>query len=343
MTDLLGIEHPILSAAMGFVADPGLVAAVSDAGGFGLLATAPLTPAEVERSVLAIRRRTDRPFGANVTLQFATAPANLAVLLKHQISAVNVSMGFSAEVAQQIRDAGAVVLATVTSVKHVLSAERKGADGLIVTGHEGGGHAGDVSSLVLLPAVAASVSIPVVGAGGFGDGAGLAAALVLGAEGVSMGSRFAVTRESPLHPRTKEAVRSMGHSDTLYSDQIDGWGARVIRAEGARRFTARGVLAGVRAALAVHRERGLKPRDMAKMAAASLAGGPSFSLLLKRAQVLGASQRGLLGGDLESGIVSIGQVGGTLTDSPSAREVIVRTVEQAETILRDRYENVVVN
>ncbi len=213
ITELLGIEHPIFCAGMGFVSLPQLVAAVSNAGGLGLLATAVLDPEEVRESVREIRKLTTRPFGANITLQFETAEENARVLLEERVPVINVSLGFAPWIVERVHAYGGWVLSTVTNLRHAHSAQRKGADGLIVTGHEAGGHGGDATSLVVIPMVAAGVEIPVVAAGGFGDGRGLAAALVLGAEGISMGTRLALSKESPIHERVKQFALGLSEQE----------------------------------------------------------------------------------------------------------------------------------
>ncbi len=228
MTALFGTDHPVMNAGMGHVAVPALAAAVSAAGGLGLLATSTLTPGEVRRAVREVRDRTDRPFGANVTLTFPNDRANAAVLIEERVPVVNLSLGIAADLVDAVHTNGGLVISTVISVRHARSAAAKGADAVIVVGHEAAGHGGPVSTLVLVPLVRAAVAVPVIAAGGFADGAGLAAALVLGADGISMGTRFAASAESPVHPAVLETWLGASEADTVVTDRIDGLPSRVL-------------------------------------------------------------------------------------------------------------------
>jgi enoyl-[acyl-carrier protein] reductase II len=228
MTELLGTDHPVMNAGMGHVAVPALAAAVSEAGGLGLLATSTLTPDEVRAAVREIRSLTDRPFGANVTLTFPNDRANAAVLIEERVPVVNLSLGIAADLVDAVHANGGLVISTVISARHARSAAAKGADAVIVVGHEAAGHGGPVSTLVLVPLVRAAVAVPVIAAGGFADGAGLAAALVLGADGISMGTRFATSAESPVHPSVVAAWLAATEADTVVTDRIDGLPSRVL-------------------------------------------------------------------------------------------------------------------
>jgi enoyl-[acyl-carrier protein] reductase II len=228
MTELLGTTHPVMNAGMGHVAVPALVAAVSEAGGLGLLATSTLTPDEVRAAVREIRSLTDRPFGANVTLTFPNDRANAAVLIEERVAVVNLSLGIAPDLVEAVHAKGGLVISTVATPRHARSAAAKGADAVIVVGHEAAGHGGAVSTLVLVPLVRAAVDVPVIAAGGFADGTGLAAALVLGADGISMGTRFATSAESPVHPSVVETWLAASAADTLVTDRIDGLPSRVL-------------------------------------------------------------------------------------------------------------------
>ena len=166
MTELLGIKHPIMIAGMSFVADdPKLVAAVSNAGGLGLLATAQFTPERTREAVKEVRALTDKPFGANVTLQFAYARENAEVCIEEKVPALNWSLGKADWLIKAVHEYGGKALGTVVMTKHALRAEQDGADAIIVTGHEAAAHGGDVTSMVLIPALASRVKIPVIAAG----------------------------------------------------------------------------------------------------------------------------------------------------------------------------------
>ena len=334
VTELLEIEHPILCAGMGFVALPELVAAVGEAGGLGLLATATLAPDEVRESVREIRRRSDRPFGANVTLQFETSEANARVLIEERVPVINLSLGIAPWIIDAVHAYGGHVLSTVTSLRHAQSAERKGADGLIVTGHEAGGHGGDATSLVVIPLIAAGAKLPIVAAGGFGDGRGLAAALVLGAEAISMGTRFALSVESPMHDRVKQLAFDLSESDTIYTDKIDGQGTRFLDTERvAAMAESKSLLESLRSIPKVKRALRLSWPEVLR---AGLRAGPDIRRSLGQAQIAGDTYEGLTSGDYERGIVPGGQIIGAIDEALPCEAIVHGTVSEAEGILRER-------
>ena len=338
LTKTLGIEHPILCAGMGFVAVPRLVAAVSEAGGLGLLATAVLGPDEVRDSVREIRKRTDAPFGANITLEFETAEDNARVLIEERVPVVNLSLGIRPWIIDAVHAYGGKVLCTVTNARHALSAERKGADGLIVTGHEAAGHGGDATSLVVVPLIARAVGIPIVAAGGFGDGHGLAAALALGAEGISMGTRFAMSAESPMHDRVKDFALGLSELDTIYTDKIDGAGTRFLRTE--RVETMDRTLSPLEALRSVSKVKKALRLTWGEVLAAAIKGGPDIRRSLGQAQIAGNTFEGLTGGDYEQGIVPGGQVVGAITAIEDCAKIVRQTVTEAERILRERAKSI---
>jgi len=336
LTEALGIDHPILCAGMGFVSLPPLVAAVSQAGGLGLLATATIGPDEVRESVREIRKRTDKPFGANVTLEFETSEANARVLIDEKVPVINISLGIQEWMIEAVHAYGGKILSTVTNARHAASAERKGADGLIVTGHEAAGHGGDVTTLVLVPLIASTVRIPVVAAGGFGDGRGLAAALMLGAEGISMGTRFALSHESPMHDRVKELAFGLTEADTIYTDRIDGAGTRFMKTERVEAMArAMSPVEALRSIPKVKKALRLSSREVVM---AGFRGGPDIRKSLGQAQIAGNTYEGLMGGDFEQGIVPGGQVVGAFTNAKGCSEIVRETVVEAERVLRERVE-----
>ena len=334
LTELLGVEHPILCAGMGFVALPRLVAAVSEAGGLGLLATATLDPGEVRESVREIRRQTSRPFGANVTLEFETAEANARVLIEEEVPVVNLSLGIRPWIIDAVHGYGGKILSTVTNTRHALSAARKGADALLVTGHEAAGHGGEATTLIVVPLVASAVEIPVVAAGGFGDGRGLAAALSLGAEGISMGTRFALSEESPMHDRVKALGFGLSEVDTIYTDRIDGAGTRFLRTERVEAMAR--AMSPFEALRSVAKVKKALRLSWPEVLVAGLRGGLDIRRSLGQAQIAGNTYEGLMGGDYERGIVPGGQVVGGITEAKSCSEIEAETVSEAEHILKAR-------
>lgn len=173
LTRLLGIEHPIVLPGMTYIAVPRLVAAVSEAGGLGILASGALTPDECRAAIAQVRALTDRPFGVGCSLMLPGAAACAEVALQERVPVINISMGKGDWVPRRAREYGGKVIATVSSEKHARSAIAMGVDGLIVTGHEAAAHGGAVTSLVLVPAVRDMTDLPLIAAGGFADGRGL--------------------------------------------------------------------------------------------------------------------------------------------------------------------------
>jgi nitronate monooxygenase len=225
LTDLLGIEHPVIQAPMGTAAGPRLASAVSEAGGLGMISVS-FAPADgVGPMVDAVLAQTDRPFAANVLLEWPP-DERLSVLLEAGVPAVSLAWGDPAPWVGQIHDGGALVLATVGSAEEARRAEAAGVDVVVAQGFEAGGHVwGDVGTLVLVPAVRDAVSVPVVAAGGIADGRGLAAALALGADGAWIGTRFLLSEEAPVHPVFRELLLRAAETDTFHAHDLFhlGW------------------------------------------------------------------------------------------------------------------------
>ncbi len=241
LCDLLDCRYPIVQTAMGWVADARLVAATCNAGGFGFLAGATLLPDQVEAEILRTKSLTDRPFGMNFHMFQANAEQVVALAIKHQMRAVSYGRGPDKATIRRIKDAGIICMPTVGAVKHAVKAIELGADVVTVQGSEGGGHTGMTPTTVLLPQVLDAVKVPVVAAGGFYDGRGLAAALAYGAAGIAMGTRFLLTKESPVPAETLKrylAVRDAGLIKT--STALDGLPQRMIDNEFLRRLESAG-------------------------------------------------------------------------------------------------------
>jgi enoyl-[acyl-carrier protein] reductase II len=229
---------------------------------------------------------------------------------------------------------GGKAIPTVTSVKHARSAEKAGADAVLATGHEAAAHGEEVGSMVLIPAVARAVGIPVIAAGGVADGRGLAAALSLGASGVAMGTRFAATRESALHDAMKDVIVGKGPEETIYTNNFDGMWARVMRTPTSLRVTRRPMSFARTALLALRtaRSMGMPLRPVLER----LIKNPQQVRLLS---YFGASiplvERATLQGDAETGVQFIGQAQGLVEDVPAAGELVARSVAEAEAVLRE--------
>lgn len=334
MTELFGIQHPIMLAGANWLTEPGLVAAVSNAGGLGLLATAQFTPDETRKNIRAVREGTAKPFGINQFLIGPGAKDNIAIALEERVPVINYSLGKPWFI-DEAHAYGAKVIGTIALSKHARKAEQLGCDALVVTGHEAAAHGADATSLILIPIVAESVIIPVIAAGGFLDGRGLAAALALGADGISMGTRFMLTKESRLHRTFKDMCIEASEEDTLYSSNFDGLPGRALKNKPAERLMRCGVpfFESFPAALQVKDILGLSVIDFVRLSISMLtAGEDSRGLFMQARQAIGA-RRHLLSiekGDVEKGILFAGQSMGGIHDEPTCDELISRVVREAE-------------
>jgi nitronate monooxygenase len=225
LTDLLGIEHPVIQAPMGTAAGPSLASAVSSAGALGSISVSFASPEAIGSMIDAVRAATDRPFAANVLLEWPPE-VRLRALLEAGVPVVSLAWGDPAPWVSLLHDAGSLVLATVGSAEEAKRAEAAGVDVVVAQGWEAGGHVwGEVATMVLVPAVRDVVSIPVVAAGGIADGRGLAAALALGADGAWIGTRFLLAEEAPIHPVFRELLLGAAETDTLHAHDLFhvGW------------------------------------------------------------------------------------------------------------------------
>lgn len=337
ITELLGIEHPIILSGMSWISVPKMVAAVSNAGGLGLLATGVLDTEETRKAVREIRELTDKPFGANVSLLFPGAAQNAQVLLEEKVPVINFSLGKGDWIVQAAHQYGGKVLATVTNLRHARRAQEYGCDAVIATGNEAAAHGEQVTTFCLVPSLASNLDIPVIAAGGVGDGRGLAAALALGAEGVAMGTRFMTTVESPLHENYKRLSLEKDVYDTLYSKRFDGLWCRVLDTEGARKAIRRG-LNPIQMLKAIPNSRAIA--QMLKLPYWKLfigvlaSGWKNAKQLAYMANAFKLIRIATEEGDMVNGVLPVGQVTGLLHDIPTVKEVIERTVSEAEEVIR---------
>lgn len=339
VTELLGIEHPIILSGMSWISTPEMVAAVSEAGGLGILATGVLDADETRKAIHRIRELTDKPFGANASLLFPGAAQNAAVCLEEKIPVINFSLGKGDWIVKMADEYGGKVLATVTNSRHAKRAQEYGCHGVIATGNEAAAHGEPPTTFCLVPSMADEIEIPIVAAGGVGDGRGLAAAIALGAEGVAMGTRLMTTVESPLHENYKKLSIEKDVYDTLYSRKFDGLWCRVLDTPGARKSVKRGLFPwGYLAAIPNSKF----IADMLnlpywKMFVGVLASGWSNARQLAyMANAFKKIQVATESGDVTRGVLPVGQVTGLLRDIPTVKEVVERTVGQAEEIIRGR-------
>jgi NAD(P)H-dependent flavin oxidoreductase YrpB (nitropropane dioxygenase family) len=318
ITELLGIEHPIVQGGMMWVGRAELAAAVSNAGGLGILtALTQPTPDDLRREIDRCRTMTDKPFGVNLTILPSVSPPPYAeyrkAIIDSGIRIVETAGHKPQEHVDEFKAHGIIVLHKCTAVRHALSAERMGVDVISIDGFECAGHPGedDIPGLILIPAAADKVKIPMLASGGIGDGRGLVAALALGAEGINMGTRFCATREAPIHDNIKQLIVDNDERATnLIFRKFHNTG-RVARNSVSDKVV-----------------------ELSKPAEAV------FEDI--RPYVSGAQGRvALETGDVDAGLVWAGQVQGLIHDVPSCKELIDRIMRDAEAIIRQRLEGFV--
>ncbi|HVM54502.1 MAG TPA: nitronate monooxygenase [Acidimicrobiales bacterium] len=238
VTDLLGVEHPIVQAPMGWIARSQLASAVSNAGGLGIIETSSGELDAVKDEIRKMRDLTDKPFGVNIAQAFVRDPAIADFVIDQGVTFVTTSAGDPTKYTGQLKAAGLTVFHVVPTLKGALKAVDAGVDGLIVEGGEGGGFKNpqDVASMVLLPLVRSKVDVPIIAAGGMLDGRTMAAAFALGAEGVQMGTRMVSAAESPVHQNWKDAIVAAAETDTVFLNRFAKPGLRALRTERSSRL-----------------------------------------------------------------------------------------------------------
>lgn len=298
ITDMLGIEKPIIQAAMGWIARSQLSSAVSNAGGMGIIETSSGELDAIREEIKKMKTLTDKPFGVNVAQAFVRDPNIIPFIIDQGIKFVTTSAGDPMKYTATLKEAGLTVFHVVPSLAGALRAIEAGVDGLIVEGGEGGGfkNAKDVASMVLIPQVCEAVSVPVVAAGGITDGRSMAAAFALGAEGVLMGTRILSSAESPVHANWKDAIVSADATDTVFLNrQGPGPALRALRTERTSRLEKEG-----------------SPNIFGEFA---------------------GTQDVYFGGNLEAGIALTGQVAGRIKDVKPVAQIFEETLEDYHRIV----------
>lgn len=332
ITQLFELQHPILNAGMGRIALPKLAAAVSNAGGLGVYGAGSNPPDMARAHIRELRALTSKPFGANAPLALPNAMENAKVMLDEQVPVIVYSMGRGDWIAKRAHEYGGKVIAAVNSVTLAKKAQDQGADAVIVTGHEAAGHAGDVTSFVLIPRVAEVVQIPIIASGGIGNGVTIAGALMLGADGVSMGTRFWNTQEAPIHANFKDKAVALDIDGSLFSDRFDGIPCRVMDTPAAERMlTSRLNLFKVfLQSFAIAKE---MKTPYLKLLLQVLSLGPEkteimirMARLFKMMDVTFATGSG----DIQEGIIAAGQSVGLVHDTPLVAELMAQLVAEAE-------------
>lgn len=315
LTELLGIQYPIIQGGMQWISRAELVGAVSNAGGLGILSALTFqSPEELAVEIRKTKDITEKPFGVNLTLALTLRPvsyeAYIDVMIKEGIKIVETAARSPEPYMAQFKSAGMKVIHKCVAIRFARTAKRLGCDVVSIDGFECAGMPGeeDITSLILIPLAADALDIPVVASGGFCDGRGLVAALALGAQGINMGTRFMTTKEAPLHPKVKEWLIQATERDTMF----------VMRS---LRNTERVLRNKIAEEIVEMEKRGAKLEELAPL----LTGERGKALLEGRA---------LRNGDLEEALLACGQVIGLIHDIPSVKELIDRIINEAESIIK---------
>ncbi len=354
LTELLGIRYPVVQAAMGYVSGPRLAAAVSDAGGLGLIASATMSLAELEKAIEETAGRTPHPFGVNLRADAPDATERVRLIVARRVPVASFAQAPRRELIATLRDAGVVTIASIGARRHAEKAAGWGIDAVIATGAEGGGHVGAVPTSLLVPQVAAAVDIPVIAAGGFFDGRGLVAALAWGAAGIAMGTRFLLTSDSPVADAVKQVYLAAGLDGTVVTTRVDGVPHRVLRTTmvdqlerggrgGLRGHGGHGGRGGglatlarsARNAVAFRGVSGMGWREMLRQGremrrgTGRQSGGLSWGQVLMAANTPVLLRAAMVDGRTDLGLMSSGQVAGLIGDLPSCAELIEAIMAEA--------------
>jgi nitronate monooxygenase len=314
ITEMFGIEHPIIQGGMHFVGFAEMAAAVSNAGGLGIITgLTQKTPQHLANEIAKCRDMTDKPFGVNITflptLNPPDYPAIVKAIIDGGVKAVETAGRNPAQVLPHLKDAGIKVIHKCTSVRHSLKAQDIGCDAVSVDGFECGGHPGedDVPNMILLPRAADELDIPFVSSGGQADGRSLVASLAMGAEGMNMGTRFIATKEAPVHENVKKAIVAASELDTRLVMRPLRNTERVLTNEAVERLL-----------------------EKEKMLGADL----KFEDIIE--EVAGVYPRIMMDGDMDAGAWSCGMVAGLINDIPTCKELIDRIMAEADQIINER-------
>lgn len=299
---LLGTKYPIIQGGMAWVAEYHLAAAVSNAGGLGIIGAASAPPEVVREQILQVKKLTDRPFGVNIMLLSPNAPEVAKIVIEEKVPVVTTGAGSPAKYMADWKAAGIVVIPVVASVAMAKIMERTGADAVVAEGMESGGHIGSQTTMTLVPQVVDAVQIPVIAAGGIADGRGMAAAMMLGAEGIQMGTRFVVADESIVHENYKKRVLAAKDIDSEVTGTSTGHPIRVLRNQMSREY--------------------LKLEKQ----------GAGFEELEQL--TLGSLRKAVVDGDVVHGSLMAGQSAGLVKKEQTCQEIIEEIMKEADTLLQ---------
>lgn len=301
ITEILGIEYPIIQGGMAWVADYHLAAAVSEAGGLGLIGAASAPAEWVREQVQEAKKLTQKPFGVNIMLMSPHTEEVAKVIVEEQVKVVTTGAGTPEKYMKMWKDAGVKVIPVVASVAMAKRMERCGADAVVAEGTESGGHIGENTTMVLVPQVVDAVKIPVIAAGGIADGRGIAAAFMLGAQAVQMGTHFVVTKESQVHENYKKCILKAKDIDTRVTGRSTGHPVRALR------------------------------NHMTKEYLQKEQEGASFEEL--ELLTLGGLRKAVVDGDVVNGSVMAGQIAGLVKEELTCKELIQKLVKETDALI----------
>lgn len=301
VTELLQIEYPIIQGGMAWVAEHHLAAAVSEAGGFGLIGAASAPPEIVRGEIRKAKELTDKPFGVNIMLLNPNADEVAKIVVEEGIQAVTTGAGNPEKYMPMWKEAGVKVIPVVASVAMAKRMERYGADAVVAEGMEAGGHIGNQTTMALIPQIVDAVNIPVIAAGGIGDGRGVAASFMLGAEGVQMGTRFVVADESIVHDNYKDRIVKAKDIDSVVTGQSTGHPVRCLRNQMTKEYIKK-------------EQEGVPFEELERM-------------------TLGSLRKAVMEGDILNGTVMAGQIAGLVSKRQSCKEILQEIMTEAEKLL----------
>ncbi|CAE6331113.1 TPA: nitronate monooxygenase [Listeria monocytogenes] len=301
ITNLLNIKYPIIQGAMAQIAKAPLVAAVSNAGGLGIIASGGMTADMLREEIKKTKALTDKPFGVNLMLMMTNIAELTEVIIEEKVGIVTTGAGTPKTFMPIWKEAGIIVISVVPSVMIAKRMEKMGADAVIAEGTEAGGHVGETTTMALLPQIVDAVTIPVIGAGGIADGRGIVAALALGAKGVQIGTRFLATDECPVHPDFKAAVIKASDRDTMVTGRKAGAPVRSIKNKMIKEY--------------IRLEEENADRDTLEEL------------------TLGSLRKAVQEGDTDNGSVMAGQIAGLITEIKPCKDVIEEMMTDAKNVI----------
>lgn len=301
ITELLGIQYPIIQGGMAWVAEHHLAAGVSEAGGLGLIGAASAPADWVRQQIREARKKTEKPFGVNIMLMSPYADEVAKVIVEEGVKVVTTGAGSPEKYMEMWKSAGVKVIPVVASVALARRMERTGADAVVAEGSESGGHIGENTTMVLVPQVADAVQIPVIAAGGIADGRGVAAAFMLGAKGVQIGTHFVVTKEAQVHENYKQRILKAKDIDSCVTGRTTGHPVRALRNQMTKEY------------LRMEKE------------------GTSFEEL--ELLTLGSLRKAVVEGDTVNGSVMAGQIAGMVKEELSCQELIEKLVKETDALI----------